>query len=177
MKKYYTRACNFHYGSLSKKLVAKKKSLPLKGNKEISFDQIELISRNSKKLINLKDIKSLPKEVRNKIRKDIKNIIKKNKNFSNFNFKEFPNIMGILNLTPDSFSDGGKFLKKNKGFNQAINLFKSGANIVDIGGESTRPGSKSIGIKNEWNRIKKVLTKINKKIPLSLDTRKSQIMI
>ena len=177
MKKYYTRVCNFYYGSLSKKLVANKKSLPLKGNKEISFDQIELISRNSKKLINLKDIKSLPKEVRNKIRKDIKTIIKKNKNFSNFNFKEFPNIMGILNLTPDSFSDGGKFLKKNKGFNQAINLFKSGANIVDIGGESTRPGSKSIGIKNEWNRIKKVLTKINKKIPLSLDTRKSQIMI
>ena len=177
MKKYYTRVCNFYYGSLSKQLVANKKSLPLKGNKEISFDQIELISRNSKKLINLKDIKSLPKEVRNKIRKDIKTIIKKNKNFSNFNFKEFPNIMGILNLTPDSFSDGGKFLKKNKGFNQAINLFKSGANIVDIGGESTRPGSKTIGIKNEWNRIKKVLTKIDKKIPLSLDTRKSQIMI
>ena len=76
MKKYYTRACNFYYGGLSKKLVAKKKSLPLKGNKEISFDQIELVSRNSKKLINLKDIKSLPKKVRNKIRKDIKNIIK-----------------------------------------------------------------------------------------------------
>ena len=51
MKKYYTRACNFYYGGLSKKLVAKKKSLPLKGNKEISFDQIELISRNSKKII------------------------------------------------------------------------------------------------------------------------------
>ena len=85
--------------------------------------------------------------------------------------------MGILNLTPDSFSDGGKFIKKNKGFNQAVNLFKSGANIVDIGGESTRPGSKSIAVKDEWNRIKKVLTKINKKIPLSLDTRKSKIMI
>ena len=74
MKKYYTRACNFHYGSLSKKLVAKKKSLPLKGNKEISFDQIELISRNSKKIINVKDIKKLSKEISNKIKKDIKNL-------------------------------------------------------------------------------------------------------
>jgi dihydropteroate synthase len=77
MKKYYTRACNFYYGGLSKKLVAKKKSLPLKGNKEISFDQIELISRNSKKIINLKDIKKLSKEISNKIKKDIKNITKK----------------------------------------------------------------------------------------------------
>ena len=93
MKKYYTRACNFHYGSLSKKLVAKKKSLPLKGNKEISFDQIELISRNSKKLINLKDIKSLPKEIGNKIRKDIKNIIKKDKNFSNFRIYFFCSLL------------------------------------------------------------------------------------
>ena len=116
-------------------------------------------------------------QTNDKIKKDIKNITKKNKNFSNFNFKQVPNIMGILNLTPDSFSDGGKFIKKNKGFNQAVNLFKSGANIVDIGGESTRPGSKSIAVKDEWNRIKKVLTKINKKIPLSLDTRKSKIMI
>ena len=74
MPKYYTRACNFYYGGLSKKLVAKKKSLPLKGNKEISFDQIELISRNSKKIINLKDIKKLSKEISNKIKKDIKNI-------------------------------------------------------------------------------------------------------
>ena len=165
--------CNFYYGSLSKKLVAKKKSLPLKGNKEISFDQIELISRNSKKLINLKDIKSLPKEVRNKIRKDIKNIIKKNKNFSNFNFKEFPNIMGILNLTPDSFSDGGKFNKKDKGLTHAKDLFYFGADIIDVGGESTRPGSKAITTKEEWNRIKRIIGKIRKKIPLSIDTRKA----
>ena len=84
--------------------------------------------------------------------------------------------MGILNLTPDSFSDGGKFNKKSKGINHVKNLFKSGANIIDIGGESTRPGSKAISLKKEWNRIEKTIKKINKKIPLSLDTRKSKIM-
>ena len=49
--------------------------------------------------------------------------------------------MGILNLTPDSFSDGGKYNKKNLGFNYAINLIKQGCEILDIGGESTRPGA------------------------------------
>ena len=55
--------------------------------------------------------------------------------------------MGVLNLTPDSFSDGGKFNKNNKGLKHALEMFKSGANIIDVGGESTRPGSKAIIIK------------------------------
>ena len=84
--------------------------------------------------------------------------------------------MGVLNLTPDSFSDGGKFNKKKAGLKHAIDLFKFGADIVDVGGESTRPGSKSISEKKEWNRIEKIIKKISKKIPLSLDTRKANIM-
>ena len=84
--------------------------------------------------------------------------------------------MGVLNLTPDSFSDGGKFNQKNAGVKHAIDLFKFGADIVDVGGESTRPGSKPISEKEEWNRIKKIIRKIGKKIPLSLDTRKADIM-
>ena len=84
--------------------------------------------------------------------------------------------MGILNLTPDSFSDGGLFNKKDIGYNHAINIFKMGASIIDVGGESTRPGSIEIKIKDEWKRIQKILSKINKKIPVSLDTRKSEIM-
>ena len=83
--------------------------------------------------------------------------------------------MGILNLTPDSFSDGGKFNKKKLAYKQVINLFNSGANIVDIGGESTRPGAKEIKSNIEWNRIKILLKKL-KKFSLSLDTRKSEIM-
>ena len=84
--------------------------------------------------------------------------------------------MGILNLTPDSFSDGGKFNKKKLSYKQAIFLFNHGANIVDVGGESTRPGSKTIKNKVEWNRIKLTIKKLKKKFFLSLDTRKSEIM-
>lgn len=176
MKKYYTRACNFTYGKLSIKLVNGKKNLPLKGNKEISFDEIEIISRNSKKIINIKDIKNLPKLLKIKVKKDLNIIIKKNKNFANLNFKKLPNLMGVLNLTPDSFSDGGRFNKKSKGITHAINLFKFGSNIIDVGGESTRPGSKTVSDYKEWERIESTIKKISKKIPLSLDTRKSEIM-
>ena len=176
MKKHYTRACNFVYGKSSVKLVNQKKTLPLKGNKEISFSQIEIITRDSKKIISIKDVKKLSKLLRKSINKDLKIITKKNKNFSNLDFKKIPNIMGILNLTPDSFSDGGKFNKKKFSIKHAVSLFRFGADIVDVGGESTRPGSKSINEKEEWRRIEKTVREISKKIPLSLDTRKANIM-
>ena len=176
MKKYYTRVCNFAYGEISIKLVNKKKNLPLNGNKKLSFSQIEIITRHSRKVIDLKNIKKLPKSLREKIDRDIKIITKKNKNFSNLHFNKIPNVMGILNLTPDSFSDGGKFNKKKAGLKHAFDLFKYGADIIDVGGESTRPGSRSISEKEEWSRIKKIIKEASKKIPLSLDTRKAGIM-
>ena len=61
MKKYYTRACNFTHGKKSVNLVKKKINLPLRGNNKISFNEIEIISRNSKKTIQIKDVKNLPK--------------------------------------------------------------------------------------------------------------------
>ena len=82
----------------------------------------------------------------------------------------------MLNLTPDSFSDGGQFNSKKKGIRHAFHLFNSGANLVDVGGESTKPGSKEINENLEWNRISNILKLLSKKIPLSLDTRKSKIM-
>ena len=111
----------------------------------------------------------MPKLIRRKIYSDLKKI-KSKKKFSNLNFKKIPNIMGVLNLTPDSFSDGGKFNSK-KEFNHAISLLNCGANLIDIGGESTRPGSKVIRENLEWQRIEKILKSlIKKKIPISLDT-------
>ena len=68
MPRYYTRVCNFYYGSKSKYLIKKKKALPLNGNKEISFDKIELISRADKKEISIKRINFLP----NKLKKNYK---------------------------------------------------------------------------------------------------------
>ena len=178
MSRYYTRLCNLYYGNSSKKLVDKNKTIPFNGIKEISFDQIEIITRNSKKKIFVNQIKYLPKLIKRKINSDLKKIKSKKKNFSNLDFRKIPNIMGVLNLTPDSFSDGGKFNSKKKGINHAINLINSGANLIDVGGESTRPGSKVIKENLEWQRIEKILKSlIKKKIPISLDTRKSRIMI
>ena len=176
MRRYYTRACNFYYGNESKLLVNKKKSIPLNGNKNISFDQIEILSRVSKRKISIKDINSLAKSLKKQIKLDLKKIKSKHKNFSNLNFLKLPNIMGVLNITPDSFSDGGKFNKYNKGLKHALEMFSLGANIIDIGGESTRPGSKAITSKIEWQRIEKIIKSISKKIPISLDTRKSYVM-
>ena len=142
MSRYYTRACNFYYGNISKLLISKKKTLPLCNNKNISFDQIEIISRKSKKKISINKFNKLSKLIKKKVALDLKNITSQKKGFANLNFQKIPNIMGVLNLTPDSFSDGGKFNTSTKGIKHALQMFKSGANIIDIGGESTRPGSK-----------------------------------
>ncbi len=176
MLRYYTRACNFYYGKKSKDLLRKKKSLPLNGNKEISFDQIEILTRRSKQKIFINQIKNLPKPLKQKIKFDLGKIISKKKNFSNLKLNKIPNILGILNLTPDSFSDGGNFNTKSKSIKHAINLYKEGANLVDIGGESTRPGSNPVNEKIEWNRIFKTIKFLSNKIPISIDTRKSKIM-
>ena len=176
MRRYYTRACNFYYGKESKILLSKKKTLPLNGLQEISFDHIEIITRKSKKKIFIKDLKKLSKKLQKQIIFDLNKITLKNKNFSNLNFQKLPNIMGVLNLTPDSFSDGGKFNKTSKGIKHAFEMIRDGANLIDIGGESTRPGSKTVNPKNEWNRIYRILRPVCKKVPVSLDTRKSEIM-
>ena len=177
MARYYTRVCNFYYGKRSRYLVNRKKAISLNQSKEISFDKIEILSRKSKKIISINQLKDLPKSIKKKINIDLTKIKSKKKNFSNFNFKKIPNILGVLNLTPDSFSDGGKFNSKSRGIKHAINLINYGANLVDVGGESTRPGSKAISESLEWRRINKVLKLlIKKKIPISLDSRKSNIM-
>ena len=179
MKKYYTRACNFFYGSHSKKLVKNKDALPLCGDSSISFNQIEIFSKNKKKvnskIIKIKNINKLPQKIKNKVFKDIKKITAKR----NFLKKKSHMLMGVLNLTPDSFSDGGKFNTLKKSSKRIKNMIDSGAEIIDVGGESTRPGSKIVSQKNELFRVKQVIKEFKKKYPktlLSIDTRKSLIM-
>ena len=104
---------------------------------------MEIITRDNKRKIHIKDINLEKKELKNKIKIDL-NLIKKNKNFKKLNFSNYPILMGVINLTPDSFSDGGKYNKKNGGFDHAKYLIKKGCKIIDIGGESTRPGSKEV---------------------------------
>ena len=183
MRKYYTRPCNFQYGNYAKNLIKNKKALPLAGNSSISFNQLEIFERKKKgkvlsNVYSIDNIKKLHKELKLLIKYDLKKITAKRKNISNINFKK-PQIMGILNITPDSFSDGGLFIKKNKAYNQALLMIDGGATIIDIGGESTRPGSKTVSQKNEWSRVKSTIIKLRKKFPridFSLDTRKSPVM-
>ena len=176
MQKYYTRACNFYYNKTSKEKIKKKISLPIGSSNLISFDSVEIISRNSKKIINIKYIYKLPLTIKKKVLFDIKNICKIKK-ISGLKFKELPLLMGILNLTPDSFSDGGKFEKIISAKKQIDKLIKDGAKIIDIGGESSKPGSLEIKQSKEWNRIKNTMKYLkSKKFFVSLDTRKSFIM-
>tara|TARA_B100000963_G_scaffold218524_1_gene190544 strand:+ start:1548 stop:2606 length:1059 start_codon:yes stop_codon:yes gene_type:complete len=179
MKKYYTRACNFFYGSNSKILVKKKSTLPLCGDNSISFNQIEIFIKDKKKvtskIIDITNINKLPSSIKKKVSKDIKKIIAKRE----FIKKKSHMLMGVLNLTPDSFSDGGKFNSLKKANKKIQNMINSGADIIDVGGESTRPGSKIIPQKKELERVKKVIKQFKKKYPktlLSIDTRKSLVM-
>lgn len=88
-----------------------------------------------------------------------------------------PKIMGILNLTPDSFSDGGRFFTIQSAIDQAKRLEDEGADILDIGGESTRPYSQTVTSDDELRRVVPVLEKLLGKvqIPISIDTTKSKV--
>ena len=152
MLKYYTRACNFYYGDHSTLMVNKKLALPLHGNDKISFDTIELITRKKKKKIHISKLNFLSKILKKKVKLDIKNITKK-KNFSKLKFKSLPLIMGVVNLTPDSFSDGGKFDSLDAAISQGKKMIDEGADIIDIGGESTRPGSKRVSSNEQVERV------------------------
>jgi dihydropteroate synthase len=86
-------------------------------------------------------------------------------------------VMGILNVTPDSFSDGGNFFSLDESIKQAEKLIKEGADILDIGGESTRPKSKRVKIEEEIRRVVPVIEEINKRfnVPISIDTSKAEV--
>ena len=179
MIKYYTRACNFYYGKYSEQLTKLKKTLPLNGNKHISFNKVEIFSRKDKevtsKIIDIQNVKFLNNKIKKKVKLDLRKITSK----KNFLPSRTHILMGILNLTPDSFSDGGQFNTKKKAEKKIIDMIKSGAEIIDVGGESTRPGSKTVSSIKELARVEKIIQNFKKKFPktlLSIDTRKSEIM-
>ena len=176
MDKYYTKPCNFYFGKNSINKIKKKKSLPLHGNRLVSFDTIEIISRKSSKTLGILEVKLLPKKVKYKVQQDLKKITQK-KNFKNLKFSSSPVLMGIINLTPDSFSDGGKYRNIKFAFEHSKSLIQKGCKIIDVGGESTRPGSSDINVDLEWKRIQNFLKKSRGlKSLISVDTRKSKIM-
>jgi dihydropteroate synthase len=88
-------------------------------------------------------------------------------------------LMGILNITPDSFSDGGRFFDQTDAILHAFQMMKDGADIIDIGGESTRPGAESVTAEEEIRRVIPVIHRIRQKsgVAISVDTYKSQVAI
>ena len=88
-----------------------------------------------------------------------------------------PLIMGIVNVTPDSFSDGGLYKQTSHAIEHARSLLDNGAQILDIGGESTRPGSAGVSAQEEWSRLADVLKELlTWNVPLSVDTMKTEVM-
>ena len=86
-------------------------------------------------------------------------------------------IMGILNMTPDSFSDGGQFKSHNKAIDHALKMVEEGANIIDIGGESTRPGAEAVQLEEELSRTIPIIEAVRLKSDclISIDTYKSKV--
>jgi len=124
------------------------------------------------------DTKKLAREI-------LESFIKYRKsNFTlNYNRKILPlglktAIMGVLNVTPDSFSDGGEFTDPRKALERAVQMVEEGADIIDIGGESTRPGSKRVSAEEELRRVLPVLKAVRKELPdvwISIDTYKGEV--
>jgi dihydropteroate synthase len=94
-----------------------------------------------------------------------------------YDFFSRTHVMGVINVTPDSFSDGGKFLDTQSAVDQGLRLEQEGADIVDIGGESTRPGSEPLPIEEELRRVVPVIGELSQKIkiPISIDTYKAGV--
>jgi len=94
-----------------------------------------------------------------------------------FNVSRQGLIMGVLNVTPDSFSDGGNFFAREKAIERGVAMAAEGAHIIDVGGESTRPGAEPVAVEEELRRVIPVIEKLRAKIDvaISIDTSKSDV--
>lgn len=94
-----------------------------------------------------------------------------------FDLSSRPLVMGILNVTPDSFSDGGLYVEVDAAVERALQMVREGADIIDIGGESTRPGSDPVPLEEELRRVIPVIEAISKEVdvPISIDTYKAEV--
>ena len=91
----------------------------------------------------------------------------------------FPGLMGILNVTPDSFSDGGKYMEPLRAIERGVQMVKEGADIIDVGGESTRPGAQAVSAGEQIDRVRPVIQGLKKILPnhiiISIDTRLAEV--
>ena len=104
------------------------------------------------------------------------NIDIETKNF-HLSLSERTCVMGVLNVTPDSFSEEGKFYDKDRALAHAIDMARDGASIIDVGGESTRPGASAVGLAEELARVVPVIRTLAERVrvPISIDTTKAEV--
>ena len=159
-------------GSIIKKL----------GSSNLYFSSVRISHKKKDTIktrdISLKDISDFSKNDKTQILNQIKKIEINRKNIAGLNFNK-PVVMGILNITPDSFSDGGKFKLKENALKHFHKMKRDGADIIDIGGESTRPGANKVSVDEELKRVLPLLKNISslkRKVSISLDTRKPEVM-
>ena len=168
--KTYLRPLALIYGPDAAALVRADRAAPLAGLPQIAFTMAEWIERDSKKTI-----RRLVDLTEARVHPLFQAITKPRPNFGPLELNRC-HIMGIVNVTPDSFSDGGVHHKPETAIAEARKMAEDGASILDVGGESTRPGSETVSIKEERERIMPVISALAKEHCISVDTRKASLM-
>jgi dihydropteroate synthase len=180
MKSIYIRPTNIVFGQKANYFVQAGTAKSLCGLEDVGFLSVEILKRksdgNTVEEYSVLELERL--DFNDEIQSDLNKITSKRNNIFNLNFKN-PILMGVLNVTPDSFSDGGKYNTTFRALDHVKNMIDFGAHIIDVGGESTRPGAKSVSDQDEIARVSETIQSIKKKYPnqlISLDTRKSKVM-
>ena len=170
------------YGKEAEKLKKKKLALPL-GGSSVCFSSFEIKSKNPSKQRHNKflSVNKLNSQSLNNIEKSyleslVNNITKKPDSFLGLNDKKY-HLLGIINATTDSFSSDKKHFSISESIEKAIKLWEEGASIIDVGGESSRPGAKPIGPELEQKRVIPIIKELSKhNLLISCDTRHSSTM-
>jgi dihydropteroate synthase len=173
----YVRPIGFLYGAVAEQAVAEELALPLAGG-PIAFSAIELIEGEPESAERrIVAASALAKESTRDsyLATLLSRVTAKRPPFAGFGLDK-PILMGIVNVTPDSFSDGGLYDTTEEAIERAAELAQAGAAIVDIGGESTRPGSDAVGEQDELSRVMPVLEGLKGlRAVISIDTRKASV--
>jgi dihydropteroate synthase len=165
--KTYFRPLSLVFGRDARDLIASGKAGALGGMAHIGFTHVEVIQRGVDRMIEtFADLADLP---------DIQTITAPRPAFGGVAMNT-AQIMGIVNVTPDSFSDGGRLNDVEAGIAHGLKLAGEGAVILDVGGESTRPGSDPVSVEEEIARVEGVIVGLSKSHVVSADTRKALVM-
>jgi dihydropteroate synthase len=170
MPQTYFRPFSLVFGPDAKAMITNGTAGALGGMPHIAFTQVEKIERSGKAIS--RSLHSFS-EIKNHPLTD--EIVESRGSFASLSL-DHANVMGIVNVTPDSFSDGGVYGEAALAIAHGLTLVEQGADILDVGGESTRPGSSEVSLDEERSRIMLVVAELAKQNVVSVDTRKSILM-